>query len=413
MTVSSLQFLFGLWFLSAIFPHIPLGRARRLVLAVCNAVFLVLLMPNAGSWIVLAVFLLSGYVVAMRLRARPSRLGLAVYLGALVSSFMLLQKYVFLGILLPEKILQHPIAIIGLSYMLFRQIHFIVDAMQGQIEQTDLWSYLNYQLNLFGLLAGPIQRYQSFRQDWQSMTLPVDRHELLRTHARILLGVIKIAGMAVACLFVYDKVVEQLLAIEGGPNRPGRASVLLEFATVFYLYPAYVYFNFSGYCDIVIGGAALLGIRLPENFDRPYLGRNMIDYWNRWHRTLSFWIRDYIFTPLYKTIAEKTPRRAPSLAFLCYFIALFIAGVWHGSTLNWVIFGLLNGLGVAAAKLWENYLIRRRGRAGLRKYLASRRIRAAAIVANIHFACFTILFFPAGLDRCFQILRSTFVGLRG
>ena len=95
------------------------------------------------------------------------------------------------------------------------------------------------------------------------------------------------------------------------------------------------------------------------------------------------------------------------------FIALFIAGVWHGSTLNWVIFGLLNGLGVAAAKLWENYLIRRRGRAGLRKYLASRRIRAAAIVANIHFACFTILFFPAGLDRCFQILRSTFVGLRG
>jgi D-alanyl-lipoteichoic acid acyltransferase DltB (MBOAT superfamily) len=121
---------------------------------------------------------------------------------------------------------------------------------------------------------------------------------------------------------------------------------------------------------------------------------------------LGFWIRDYVFTPIYKSIATHWPRRASSLAFLCYFVAFFLAGIWHGSTWNFVIYGLLNGAGVSAAKLWENHLIKRRGRPGLRAYMQSRPIHVAAVVGNFHYVCLTILFFPADMERTFSIINS-------
>jgi D-alanyl-lipoteichoic acid acyltransferase DltB (MBOAT superfamily) len=182
----------------------------------------------------------------------------------------------------------------------------------------------------------------------------------------------------------------------------------------FYFFPAFVYFNFTGYCDIVIGGAALFGIRVPENFDRPYLARNMIDYWTRWHRTLSFWIRDYIFTPLYVSIARRRASLASNLAFACYFVALFLAGVWHGATWNFVVFGLLNGAGVSAAKLWENIIVARVGRAGLRRYLASSPILYAARFSTFHFVCLTMFFLQpesmTSLTNLWRMLESLMFG---
>ena len=135
------------------------------------------------------------------------------------------------------------------------------------------------------------------------------------------------------------------------PSGLGRTEAIGHFLGVLYFYPLYLYLNFSGYCDIVIAGASFFGMKLPENFDQPYLSRNVIDFWTRFHRTLGFWIRDYLFLPLYKAVAERWPKRADLLAFLCYFVAFFVAGIWHGPTANFVVFGLLQAVGVSAAKL--------------------------------------------------------------
>ena len=123
----------------------------------------------------------------------------------------------------------------------------------------------------------------------------------------------------------------------------GRIETIGHFLGVLYFFPLYLYLNFSGYCDIVIAGASLLGMKLPENFDHPYLARNVIDFWTRFHRTLGFWIRDYLFLPLYKSVAERWPKQAESYAFLCYFVAFFFAGIWHGPTGNFVIYRLAAG----------------------------------------------------------------------
>ena len=421
MSVCSPQFLVALLGVSALFFHLPSRASRRAALAVCNLAFLFLFIPNLRSWLLLALFLASGYVTALVLRRRPSPALLAGYLGLLVGAFLILKRYSFLDLMPLGSLLEHGVRIIGLSYMLFRQIHFIVDTMEGQIERPSLWAYLNYQLNLFGLMAGPIQRFQQFDGYWRDpRPLLTDRHELLRSYLRIGLGVLKIAVVASFCLQLYEA---HAGALDPATSSEvlSRSSRALRFLALFYLYPAYIYFNFSGYCDIVIGGASLVGLPMPENFMRPFLARNMIDYWTRWHRTLGLWVRDYLFIPLYRSTARWPGRDRPlkpwswtmaipttrrSLAFLCYFVALFITGVWHGTTANFVIFGLLNGVGVAAAKLWEDSIVRRGGHRALREYLGSGRVRLVAVTANLHFVCLTIYFFPTDLARSLRILRS-------
>ena len=169
MSVPSLQFLIALLLLSSAFIYLPGRQARQGVLASCNAGFLWLLIPNGGSWAALGIFLLSGYGMARLLQRWPSRTLLIGYLALLIVAFLILKKYEFIVDYLPEAMAAHTLSIIGLSYMLFRQIQVLVDASQGQIERLSLWSYANYQLDLFALLSGPIQRFQDFQAQWEAL----------------------------------------------------------------------------------------------------------------------------------------------------------------------------------------------------------------------------------------------------
>jgi D-alanyl-lipoteichoic acid acyltransferase DltB (MBOAT superfamily) len=129
--------------------------------------------------------------------------------------------------------------------------------------------------------------------------------------------------------------------------------------------------------------------------------------------TLGTWIRDYLFLPMYKPIASGWPRRAPSLVFGCYFAAFALAGLWHGATMNFLIYGLLQGAGAAAAKLWENRLVARGGRSALREYGKSARIRLAAVAVHLHYQCFALLFFSATVPETLDVLRNALAVMGG
>jgi D-alanyl-lipoteichoic acid acyltransferase DltB (MBOAT superfamily) len=392
--VAGVEFIVAVLAGGALFFHLPTVRLRQFFLAAANLVVLWANLPGRQAGYVFAAelaFVLSGYLVAGILLRYPSSLLLGAYLTALVAAFLVLKKYEFLEPILPANVLQHPIAIVGLSYMLFRQIHFLVDIAQGQIEQPTLWNYWNYQTNLFTVLAGPIQRYQDFCANWDTLApLLADVHELLQTLARLFWGVIKIGLLAPFFFRGWDEL-RPALAL----GRVHGWICVVEFAAVFYLYPLYLYFNFSGYCDIVIAAARFFGLRLPENFNWPFLARNVIDFWTRWHITLGLWIRDYLFLQMYKPIVERAPKRAPRLAFVCYFLAFLIAGIWHGSTMNFVYYGLWQGIGASCTKLYEMFLLNRLGRQGLRKYLQSTPIRLVAIALNIQFQCVSMMYFSS------------------
>jgi D-alanyl-lipoteichoic acid acyltransferase DltB (MBOAT superfamily) len=205
MSVCSIEFLLLLMVASAVFFWLPGVRSRQVLLAACNAAFVYRLVPDVAAWMVLWLVLGSGYAIIKVLLAYPRRWIFAAYLGLLLAAFLLLKQYEFLRVLLPVSLFERTVTVVGLSYVLFRQIHVLVDALQGQIERFSVWTYLNYQLNLFGLLAGPIQRYQQFQQCWDCLEpILADGYEVCRAYLRVFLGVAKIVVAATACLAIYN-----------------------------------------------------------------------------------------------------------------------------------------------------------------------------------------------------------------
>jgi len=409
MQICSIEWVVCILVLSALFFVAPGLRFRQFIFCACSLGFISTLMPGAAAWTALGAFVGFGYAAAMTLRRFPRRALLAGYLAVLLAAFLILKQYSLIKLILPSILFERVIATVGWSYILFRQIQVAVDAAQGQVEALDFWSYLNYQCNGFCFVAGPIQRYQEFCQYWRRLSpILADSESILKAYLRIFIGAIKISFVA-GWFFTCFKASSGVLADSTQVANASLLPRLRLFCEVFYSFPLYVYFNFSGYCDMVIAAASLLGLKIPENFDRPYLSRNMIEFWTRWHRTLGFWIRDYIFTPMYKALVGSWPAKAAILGTFCYFAAFFLAGIWHGSTWPYVVYGLLNGLGLAAAKFWETQLVSRIGRSGLRSYLQDRRIRVAATVATLNFACLTMFFFASDLDRELAILKNTFI----
>jgi alginate O-acetyltransferase complex protein AlgI len=405
MNVASVEYLVVLFLFAAIFFRLPGTRSRQLAFALGGAGFFLSNVLDPLSVLILICFVLTGYGCARLLLVRPSRWLFTAYLAVLVGAFAYLKQYAFLAPLFSQRFLGLHLELVGLSYMLFRQIHFLVDVLQAQIERPTLWCYLNYQLNPFTLLAGPIQRYQEFERYWSGPApLFTDQHDLLKSYLRIFIGMLKVVLLAELFKTGYDRLLTELDA--PGPIYAGAGRAIVNLVLMLYCFVFYLYMNFSGYCDVVIGAAGLLGLRLPENFNYPFLARNILDYWSRWHITLGHWIRDYLFNTFYKAGAERFPAHFRTVAVVGYFVAFSLAGIWHGSTWNFLVYGLLHGAGASAAKIWENLIVARAGRTGLRQYLKSKTIQAAAVLGTFHYACFSLLVFTLDLGHAQRILAK-------
>jgi D-alanyl-lipoteichoic acid acyltransferase DltB (MBOAT superfamily) len=136
----------------------------------------------------------------------------------------------------------------------------------------------------------------------------------------------------------------------------------------------YIYFNFSGFMDVVIPAASLAGFNLPENFNRPYLARNISEFWNRWHMTLSAWIQNYIYTPLFRSTIGINKKFA---SYFALFVTFLVVGIWHGTTLNYVLYGILLG---TSAMLSQIYTVTVKKKLGRSKYLEFRKHRTVQIL---------------------------------
>jgi alginate O-acetyltransferase complex protein AlgI len=129
-------------------------------------------------------------------QSRLRGIGLALLIAGLLVAFLYVKSYDFLGLLASDRLLEHPIALIGISYMLFKLIHMLVDGWQRELAPVSFLTYANYQLGFFTLLAGPIQRYNDFARFWESLgNPPPEKREALLAWSRILTGMIKMAFM--------------------------------------------------------------------------------------------------------------------------------------------------------------------------------------------------------------------------
>lgn len=361
------------------------GRPARLLAALAAASALML-----ASWLKpvdvagLALFLLPPYLVIRHLWGRGGGIrGWAVAVMAWqVALFVVLRRYEPL-----DRWIDHPVAVIGLSYMLFRILHLAVEAPTMGRLRLDPVRYLTYVTAFWTLLAGPIQRYDDFLDQIGRAARP-DPAAMLGAGHRMVNGLLK--AFVAAPLFLAVSSLDLLAA-------PGAG--WLDGAVVFLAYPAYLYLNFSGYTDVVVGLAALCGVRLPENFDNPYLSRNIQEFWGRWHMSFGVWIRHYVFTPLCKELLTRARgRHAGPLTALAVLVTFVAVGLWHGTTPGFLVFGIAHGLAIVACGLWGGLLKAWLGKAGRKQFLARPATRWASTALTFAFVCLTMQVFanPVG-----------------
>jgi D-alanyl-lipoteichoic acid acyltransferase DltB (MBOAT superfamily) len=258
---------------------------------------------------------------------------------------------------------------LGLSYIFFRVLHLVIEAGDSgqnadRPQRIGIGRYLLYTLNFTTFISGPIQRYAEFARDqFAEEPIALGPRVIGLQLERIVRGYFKVNVLSILLQSAHEGAFAQI-------SQPVPLSV--KFYAAFrlaVLYPLFLYCNFSGYIDIVIALARLMRVRLPENFDRPFSASSFIDFWNRWHITLSKWLKTYVYNPLLLALMRSIPSRAlePLLGVVSFFVTFFLVGVWHGRTSEFILFGVLQGGGVAINKLWQLGLSRVFGRKGYKK----------------------------------------------
>ncbi len=235
---------------------------------------------------------------------------------------------------------------LGFSYVAFRLIHLLRDRQTGRLPVLSLREALTYATFFPALTAGPIDRAERFVKDLRAiptLTGP-DAARIVEAAGRILIGILK--------KFV---VADNLVLLALGPANAEQVTSAGGGWLLLYGYGLRLFLDFSGYTDIAIGLGLLFGLRLPENFDRPYTRQNITAFWQSWHITLSNWVRFYVFSPLSRALLNREPRPSPQLVvFAAQMGTMLIIGLWHGVTWAFVAWGAWHGLGLFVHKWWSD-----------------------------------------------------------
>ncbi|WP_419925439.1 MBOAT family O-acyltransferase [Candidatus Poriferisocius sp.] len=231
---------------------------------------------------------------------------------------------------------------VGVSFFTFQAISYVVDVHRGRTEEAGLLDFAVYLSFFPQLVAGPIVRATEFLPQLRSEARP-DRAEV--AHAVKLIG----RGMfkkVVIADFLARAVVEDAF------ESPGEHGALDILAGI-YGYAVQIYADFSGYTDMAIGVALLMGFRFPQNFDLPYKADSIQDFWRRWHMTLSRWLRDYLYIPL------GGNRRGRLATYRNLLATMALGGLWHGAAGAFVLWGVYHGAGLALER-WRGEAAKRR-----------------------------------------------------
>ncbi len=233
---------------------------------------------------------------------------------------------------------------VGISFYLFQVMSYTIDVYRGQVKPVKNILDFGFYVSFFpGLVAGPIVRANEFiPQLYKPFCL--SRRLFGLAVFWILNGLIKkIVLSDYLAVNLIDRVFDNPLLFSGFEN-----------LFALFAYSLQVYADFSGYTDIAIGIAMLLGFYLPQNFDSPYKSRNPQEFWRRWHMSLSRWLKSYLYIPLggNRSVLGKPMKNKITAGNINSFITMLLGGLWHGASWNFVIWGALNGAGMIVYKVW-------------------------------------------------------------
>lgn len=284
--------------------------------------------------------------------------------------------------------------LIGISYSSFKAMHVIIDGYKKILRPSKFVTFLNYMLFFPSFMSGPINRVNQYTENSAAKPAPLCA-DLAPGLIRIISGLFKKTVLTVA-IYPYT------LKAMGIPS----SDVSFWYVLIgVYAFAFYLYWDFSGYTDMALGAARIMGFVLPENFKQPFARENIQKLWANYHISLTTWLTEYIYWPMVRRLREnsfcsKHPIFLSNFAIITTFA---LCGVWHGNTWVFLFWGIYHGAGLAILNIYQKW---KRGvrNDSLRKYFRSRISQAAGVAATFNFyAAGTMLFMdPEQLGRIFS-----------
>jgi alginate O-acetyltransferase complex protein AlgI len=275
---------------------------------------------------------------------------------------------------------------LGMSYIIFRLIHFVVEVYKKKIPRSSFIDLGLYVLFFPTFLAGPVERFKPFHIQTIEMKAP-DLSSINQGLFRILLGVAK----KLVADYLAQKIIPALYIPESYPR----------FLILLFVYgPAIqIYLDFSGYTDMALGVSRLFGYKIMENFNRPFFQRNVAQFWRNWHISVYSWIRDYFFFPFFGY-------RATTLKiYVGIFMTMVVFMLWHKGNLNFLLLGIYHGLGLV---VWQLFQEMKRKYPSIRKWSLRPYVNPVAIFFTFNFVSVSFNLFYLDLPQLYAVLDRIF-----
>jgi len=391
-----------------LFRLAPTGPlVKQSLLLVFNVTMLMMLprftLPSLLTYLTLCIFSYTvGRGLAVAKPEAPWRKSLATIGVTGVILILIVFKYRFVK----EALLSHTtlgadfIFLIGISYSSFKAIHFIVENYKKPTKEGAFLDYANYMFFFPSFISGPINRFNHFVDNSILKRKTAFRDDISPGLERIIHGLFK-KTVLTTILFPYT------LTNMGIPlENMGIGTFLFGL----YAYAFYFYFDFSGYTDLAIGSARLMGYVLPENFDFPFLKKNIQQLWAHWHMSLTSWITDYVYWPLVRKMRQSSSLREHPLLIsnIAIVITFLICGIWHGEGSNYVLWGAYQGLGIAGVNVYQNWKRKVRDEKAL-KYFRSPVSHYLGVFGTFNFFALGLVMFVLNGQQMGMLARRIFV----
>lgn len=260
-----------------------------------------------------------------------------------VSIFIILSLLpLILARILPFTKINYKLGFLGISYITFKVMQMLIEIKDKLIKEVNFIDYLTFMIFFPTLSSGPIDRSRRFFKDLEKT---ISKNEYLDNLGKGIEYILQ--GL------VYKLILSQLIF--------DKYSAILESSyTIFnilmymYLYGFYLFFDFAGYSLMAVGVSKIFGIETPMNFNKPFLAKDMKDFWNRWHISLSHWFRDFIFSRLvFAMFKKKTFKSTLTTAMVAYIVNMTVMGIWHGLNLSYLLYGLYHGMILAFTEYFQ------------------------------------------------------------
>ena len=293
---------------------------------------------NINSLIYLVIFLIYEYMlIKVYLRLKIEKNCDKVSIFVILSLFPLV-----ISRILPILEIDYKFGFLGISYITFKVMQILVEIKDNMIKEVNFIDYLSFMIFFPTLSSGPIDRSRRFIKDIEKT---ISKTEYLDNLGKGIEYILQ--GL------VYKIILSQLIFDK--TNIISEATYTTKNLTIYmYLYGFYLFFDFAGYSLMAVGVSKIFGIDTPINFNKPFLAKDMKDFWNRWHMSLSHWFRDFVFSRLvFAMFKKKIFKSSLTTAMVAYIVNMTLMGVWHGINFSYLLYGLYHGIILAITEYFQ------------------------------------------------------------